>query len=196
MKNIFITILFLLSICSAQAQLIKEKAPVNPKYLAGAVPMVDGKVVFSKEIPVETSLSADSLYKVTSRFIARTLNRDEVLKRSGMVKDEENRHMEVGVVEYITFKRSALILDRTQIIYKLSVDVSKEKVSVLMSDISYYYEEERSPEKYTAEEWISDETALKKNKKDFVYNHGKFRTSTIDLFEQTCNKLTEFFKTL
>ena len=46
MKNIVITLLLLLGMCSASAQLIKEKVPVDPKYLTGAVPVVDGKVTF------------------------------------------------------------------------------------------------------------------------------------------------------
>lgn len=198
MKNIFIAFLFLLGICSAQAQLIKEKAPVNPKYLAGAVPMVDGKVVFSKEIPVETSLSTDSLYKFIGRYIARSLNRDEVLKRSGMVNDSITHHLEIGVVEYMTFTRSALVLDRTQIIYKLSVNVSSNVISVKMSDISYYYNEESDwAEKFTAEEWITDDIALNNKKTGFIYNRfGKFRTKTIDLFEQFCENLNGFIHSL
>ncbi len=198
MKNIFIAILFLLGICSAQAQLIKEKAPVDPKYLAGAVPMIDGKVVFSKEIPVKTSLSADSLYKLIGRYVARSLNRDEVLKRSGMVNDSNAHHLEVGAVEYITFRKSALVLDRTQIIYKINIDITTTNLSVKMSDISYYYNEESDyPEKFTAEEWITDEIALNKKKTGFIYNRfGKFRTTTIDLFEQFCENLNGFIQSL
>lgn len=196
MKNIVTTILLLLGICSAQAQLIKEKAPVDAKYLAGAVPVVDGKVVFSKEIPVETTLSADSLYKFIGRYVARSLNRDEVLKRSGMVNDSNAHHMEVGVVEYITFRKSALVLDRTQIIYKINIDVTTSNLSVKMTDISYFYNEETdSPERFTAEEWITDEIALNKKKDGFIYNKlGKFRISTIDLFEQFCENLNGFIQ--
>jgi len=196
MRNIVTAIILMLGICSAQAQLIKEKAPIDSKYLAGAVPMVDGKVVFSQEIPVTTRLDADSLYKITARYIARSLNKEDVLKRSGMVNDVKSHHMEVGVVQYLTFKKKAFVLDRTQIIYMLTIDTNKDKLVVKMSDISYYYNEESSPEKFTAEEWITDETALNKKKNDFIYRHGKFRTTTIDLFQQTCSELSKFVSTL
>ncbi len=196
MKKIIFALCLIFGCCAAQAQLIKEKAPIEQKYLAGAVPMVDGKVVFSQEIPVSTSLSADSLYKLTARYVARSLNREEVLKRSGSVNDKKSHHMEMGVVEYMTFKKKAFVLDRTQIIYKLTIDVLQEKISIKMSDISYYYEEDRNPEKFTAEEWITDENALNKKKDDFAYKHGKFRTKTIDLFDETCSGLANFIANL
>jgi len=182
----------MLGICTAQAQLIKDKAPVDPKYLAGAVPTVDGKVVFSKEIPYESTLGPDSLYKLIARFVARSLNREEVLKRTGMVNDVTTHYMEVGVVEYLTFKKSALVLDRTQIIYKITLYIANDKVSVQVSDISYYYDEERDPTKLTAEEWITDEAALNKKKTDFTVKHGKFRTATIDLFDKFFNDIEQF----
>ena len=189
MKNIFLLIMLMLTIGSAQAQLIKEKEPIDPKYLAGAVPEVDGKVVFSHDIVLDKTANADTLCRQVRRWISQYYNRESVLKRSSMANDTEHHHLEVGIVEYITFKDLLLVLDRTQIIYLLSVDVKDNQVSLRMSDISYYYEEERDAIKYTAEEWITDKASIRKSGDKFVKGHGKFRTNTIDLFQRICNEL-------
>lgn len=184
MKNLILTLVLALVCCGASAQLIKEKEPVDPKYLAGAVPVVDGKVTFSRDIEFKSSLPADSLYHLLARWTGGYFSANpDVLMRKNINSSLADHRVEVGVVQYLTFKKSALVLDRTQIIYALTMQIAEGKVTVKMSDISYYYEEDRVPEKFKAEEWITDKMALNKKMTRYVHGHGKFREKTIDLFD-------------
>lgn len=195
MKNLILTLVLALGFGVASAQLIKEKEPIDPKYLAGAVPVVDGKVTFSREIEVKKDLSADSLYHLVARWTGKYFNSTSnslFLKRSNMGSSLAEHRLQVGVVQYLVFRSTALVLDRSQIIYCLTMTLADNKIQVQMSDITYYYEEERRPEKFTAEEWITDENALNRKKDGYVWHHGKFREKTIDLFDDIVNNL-EFF---
>ena len=192
MKNIVITLLLLLGMCSASAQLIKEKEPVDPKYLAGAVPVVDGKVTFSCDIPIEVEVPTDSLYRSIHRWLNLYFNPQDVLKRADTGSDREKKIHEIGIVQYLIFKKTALVLDRSQIIYRLMIQQKDKNLHVEMTDISYYYEEERDPVKMTAEEWITDEFAFNRKKTDFKSTTGKFRIKTIDLFTDIRVELSDF----
>ncbi len=184
MKNLILTLVLALGFGVASAQLIKEKEPIDPKYLAGAVPVVDGKVTFCRDIDLKSSLPADSIYHLLARWSGRyfSMNKD-VLVRKNVNSSLADHRVEIGVVQYLVFRSTALVLDRTQIIFALTMQIDKDKVTVKMSDIKYYYEEDRTPEKFTAEEWITDEMALNKKKTKYVHGHGKFREKTIDLFD-------------
>ncbi len=189
MKNLLFCLLLLLGTTTASAQLIKEKEPVDPKYLAGGVPEVEGNVTFSHTFEVPASFSADSLYLTLQQWIKNYYNNDQTLKLQDILSDSINHRIELGVVEYMVFKSNALVLDRTQIIYMLKLSQKGNKLNVQMSQISYYYEEERTPEKYTAEEWITDKQALNRKGTKLLYGCGKFRTKTIDKFDEICKSL-------
>lgn len=190
MKNVIIALLLALTCCTVQAQLIKEKAPIESKYLAGAVPVVDGKVTFSRELQTQAPLSKKEAYKALSSWIAMYFNNADVLRRTNIGSNADEGHIEIGIVQYITFRSSTFVLDRTQIIYHLSIDINQSKVNVKMDEISYFYEEERAPTKYTAEEWITDEVSLNRKKNGFNRFQGKFRIKTIDLFDNLCNEIS------
>ena len=196
MKNILLTLLLLLGVCTASAQLIKEKAPVEMKYLAGAVPVVDGKVTFSCDIPVRCKMSQDTLFLHIHRWLSNTYNMRGVLKYADLGSNREQKVHIVGVNEYIVFKQKAFVLDRSQMIYRLSIQQEKDNLHVIMTDITYYYEEERDPVKLTAEEWITDENALSEDKRDLKRGHGKFRIQTIDLFDEITSYLASFMADL
>lgn len=196
MKNILLILVLLLGATTASAQLIKEKAPIDAKYLAGAVPEENGKVVFSREIEIPASVNADSVNLLMNRWIGKYYNQSKVLKRVKESDDSDKYYHEVGIVQYITFKSTAFVLDRTQIIYRLSIRQQGRKLQVRMTDISYYYNEESEPEKYTAEELITDEVALKRNKKDLVRKIAKFRIKTIDMFDEICHDMTRFVNSI
>lgn len=192
MKNLICCFLLLLGVTSASAQLIKPKEPVDPKYLAGAVPEVDGQVTFTRTFDVSDKGPADELYHNLQRWVKRYYNNENVLKLQNVKADSVNYRLETGVVEYLVFKSKALVLDRTQIIYMLKFSQKGSKLNVQMSQISYYYEEERSPEKYTAEEWITDSQCLNKKGTGLLLGRGKFRIKTVDKFNDICDQLENF----
>lgn len=59
-----------------------------------------------------------------------------------------------------------------------------------MTRIRYWYDENRDGgEKYTAEEWITDDMALNKKKTKLAPICGKFRRETIDLKDDSSSRL-------
>ena len=196
MKNILLTLLLLLGVCSASAQLIKEKEPVEPHYLAGAVPVVDGKVTFYCDIPVHFEMTSDSLFRHIHSWLNITFSTRGVLKYADLGSNREQGLHTVGVNEYIVFKQKAFVLDRSQMIYRLTIQQEKGNLHVTMTDITYYYEEERDPVKLTAEEWITDENALEDDKLGLVRKCGKFRVKTIDVFEEITSELATYVANL
>ena len=97
--------------------------------------------------------------------------------------------------EWLVFSDKALSLDRTKMNYAVSVECSDGICKVLITNISYLYEEGRPTEAhYTAEEMIADKVAF--NKKGTGFTKGgtkKFRICTIDRMEQI---LSQFERTL
>ena len=197
MKNIVITLLLLLGMCSASAQLIKEKEPVDPKYLAGAVPVVDGKVTFSRDVPVPVPMSQDSLFRYVHRWANYFFSEQKALKYYDLGSDRKAFIHDLGVAQYLVFKNKALALDRARIFFRLNIKQEDGILHVSMTDISYLYEEDRDPFKVTAEEWITDEKSLNRKKTGFLHGgQGKFRMKTIDHFEEIISDLQLFLEML
>jgi colicin import membrane protein len=114
---------------------------------------------------------------------------ENVLSRKTLERDTTNHYIAVGINEYIVFKSTALVLDRSQMIFSLAIQCTDTAATVTMNNITYYYDEERQPQKYTAEEWITDRTALNKKGTKLLPLCGKFRVKTIDAFEDICSSL-------
>jgi colicin import membrane protein len=63
-----------------------------------------------------------------------------------------------------------------------------------MSHIKYFYEEERNPQRYKAEEWITDKEAVNKKNTRLLPLTGKFRRKTIDRKDYLFNKIEGLLK--
>ena len=87
------------------------------------------------------------------------------------------------------FKDKALVLDRTRFMYNLLAKCEDGKATLTITRIYYLYDEERQPQNYRAEEWITDEYGLKKNKQKLSRVTGKFRRKTIDRKDYIFNKI-------
>jgi len=101
-----------------------------------------------------------------------------------LVNTEEHKiicHFE----EWMTFTNNFINLDRTRFIYTLTADCEAGRVTVRIMRIKYWYEENRDGgERYSAEEWITDEWALNKKKTRLSRISGKFRRKTVDRVEE------------
>ena len=64
--------------------------------------------------------------------------------------------------------------------YHLIVDCADGQATVKMTRIYYLYDEERDPQTYRAEEWITDRYGLNKKQNKLSRVSGKFRRKTID----------------
>ncbi len=164
-------LLCLLLGAAAQAQENKDS-----KYLSGAVPEVDGKVVFSKEYSIP-GMSQDEVFDRLLRWMEGRLQENKNDSRVLYTNREKGQIVGMGD-DWIVFSSSALSLDRTRILYQLTVVCQPEKCSFSIEKIRYIYMD--GEEKYVAEEWITDKYALNKAKTKLVRGLAKWRRKTVD----------------
>ena len=169
---------------------------VNPdqKYLAGAVPVVNNRVTFSKTLSAPGK-SADQIYSIVSAYLQKMTKEKNQFEQSRIVSDNKEKHEIIGSYqEWLVFKSTALVLDRTRLYYTLMVNCKDGAAEVTMTRIYYLYDEERDAITYKSEEWITDEYGLKKNKDKLSRVSGKFRKKTIDRKDYIFNKLQSLLK--
>lgn len=171
----------------------KAKPKVDVKYLKGAVPEVDGMVVFSKHIDAPGK-SAAQIYDIMLQYMERLRKTTNQIESNIAISDAE-KHEIVGIYqEWLVFKKAALSLDQTRFFYTLHVQCSDGAADVKMMRIRYLYEEERAPQRLTAEEWITDKEAVNKKNTKLLPISGKFRRKTIDRKDFLFNKLESLLK--
>ena len=173
MKQLLLFLLFIPSLLIAQE---------DQKYLAGAVTEDDGKVVFSKEISMP-SLSKDQIYDIMYSWAQKYFSEDG---RRLVYSDKDKGDIAAVGEEYLVFQSTALSLDRSLINYRVTIECENNTAKIKMTGIRYEYNVsyQREPEKYTAEEWITDKFALNKKKDKLNRGNGKFRRKTIDLADE------------
>ena len=168
------------------------KANVNPKYLAGAVPEVDGKVVFETtiEAPGKTK---KQIYDLLLEDMTRLTKEDNQFEQSTIVQLENNDYSQIvgSYQEWLVFKNKPLVLDRTRLFYHLIAEIKDGEATIKMTRIHYLYDEEREPTPYKAEEWINDKYGLNKKMTNTSRVSGKFRIKTIDRKDYLFNRLTK-----
>ena len=166
-----------------------QQVTPDQKYLVGAVPVVDGKVQFTKEISAPGK-SAAQIYDIILKYFTQLTKEGNQLEQSRIVgKDSINHSVAGSYQEWLVFKNKPLVLDRTRFMYTLTAQCEDGKATITMRRIYYYYDEERDPQTYLAEEWITDEYGLKKNKQKLSRVSGKFRRKTIDRKDYLFNKI-------
>ena len=168
---------------------------VNPdqKYLAGAVPEVDGKVVFKTTVDAPGK-SVQQVYDIVLDYMKKLVHEPNQFEQSRVVLEDKGRQVGATLQEWLVFKSTALQLDRTRLLYNLIVDCADGKADVTMSRINYIYDEERDPQHYVAEEWITDKWGLNKKQTKLARVSGKFRRKTIDRKDFLFNKFAELLK--
>ena len=175
-----------------------EKAEVksNPdeKYLAGAVPMEDGKVVFSTTIQAPGKRAAE-IYAIVRQYMQQMIKEPNQFEQSRIVLDDSVGYKVVGSYqEWLVFKSTALTLDRTRFLYTLMADCTDGQAKLTLTRIVYLYEEERDPQTLKAEEWITDEIGLNNKKTKLSRVAGKFRRKTIDRKDYLFDKIASLLK--
>ena len=201
MKKLMITLLLCLPMAiSAQDntwEQPKAQTQQNPdqKYLAGAVPVVDGKVTFTTTISAPGK-SSQQIYDIMLAKLTELAKEEGQYENSRVnLQDTEKKLIVGSYQEQLVFKRQPLSFDYTRLMYTLMVECSDGEAKVTMTRIQYLYEEEREPQNLIAEEWITDQYGLTKKGTKLARISGKFRRKTIDrkdyLFELFNNALTK-----
>lgn len=172
----------------------EEKNAVDQKYLAGAVPVVDNHVMFTTTIEAPGKTAAQ-VYDICKDYMTRMLKEPNQLEQSRLViTDPDKGQLVANIQEWLVFKSTALVLDRTRFMYHLMVDCADGQAKVTMTRIYYYYEEERNPTTFVAEEWITDRFGLNKKQNKLARVSGKFRRKTIDRKDFLFNKFASLLK--
>ena len=153
----------------------------NPKYLAGAVPEVDGKVVFETVIKAPGK-SQKQIYDLLLEDFTRMTKEPNQFEQSRVVISDDNNYSQLvgNFQEWLVFKNRPLVLDRTRMFYHLMANIKDGEADIKMTRIYYQYDEEREPTTYKAEEWITDKYGLNNKKTKTARVSGKFRMKTID----------------
>lgn len=165
----------------------------DPKYLRGAVPVVDGKVVFSNTIEAPGK-SATEIFKIVRTYLLKMTKEKNQINSRLVIDDAENHQVAGSYEEWLVFKSIAIYLDQTRLRYVLSVKCDDGKAEVTMCRIRYLYDEYRKPQDILAEGWITDDDAVNKKNTRLYPNSGKFRRKTIDRKDFIFNKLETLLK--
>jgi flavin reductase (DIM6/NTAB) family NADH-FMN oxidoreductase RutF len=151
-------------------------AQADEKYLVGGVPEEDGRVVFSKDITAP-SLSQSQLFDTLLKWADKRFDKE---KNRVVYENKEKGDIAALGEDYLVFTDNALSLDRALMSYQMIIKCNGNTCNLALQNIRYEYNVsyKREPERYTAEEWISDKNALSKGK--LMRLNGKFRIATID----------------
>ena len=108
-----------------------EQAKQNPdaKYLAGAVPVEDGKVIFKKTIEAKGK-SAKEIFEIIDSYLRKMAKEPNQTEQSRVTLSDSSNYKLVGMYqEWLVFKSTALVLDRTRFFYIIAADCSDGKAA-------------------------------------------------------------------
>lgn len=177
----------------ANAETAKENIKDWEYIKEGAVPEVDGKVVFTYDIDMPGK-SAQEVYDLAYVALDSLAHTSEQINSNIALINRKEHMIAARYREWLEFNKNFISLDRTEMAYTIVAKCSDNKLHLTLSHISYNYEEERSTGfKTTAEKWISDKYALNKKRTKIITGMAKFRKKTIDrknyIFKYITNKM-------
>lgn len=168
-------------------------------YLAGAVPVVNGKVVFGLDIDVPGKSAGEIYDKVFEYMNNLTVDDNQNTKgeaRSKIAIVNKNTHsIAAKMYEWLVFTNNFVMIDQTEFNYTLIATCTEGHLHVSLERISYTYEANRSTGfTLPAQEVITDKASLNKKKTKMVAPYGKFRRKTIDRKNEIFAGITNLFK--
>lgn len=175
----------------------KKTKVVSPKYLSGAVPEVNGQVVFTLDRDVPGK-SADQIYEQVENVMEQVTKEPNQIDNTSkvVIADKAKHQLAARYWEWLVFQKTALSLDQTIFNYTLIAHATDGHLHMTMERIGYQYEIDRPQgenEEVKAEDKITDEWALSGKGKKLAKYNGKFRVKTIDrkdnIFSRVCQAL-------
>ena len=195
MKRLILALMLAFATISyTQAQIttptVEHGTDTDAKYQKGAIPVVNGHATMTRVIDVAEGLSGDALMQRLDVWIQRCM-RDDRIRFNQRLKHTAPLEIQQSVVFELTFAKSFLAHDFTDMSYVILLDAGSQpgKVVMTMTRIAFKYDEAGTINKYTAEEIISDEVAFNK-KGRIIFGYRKFRLKTIDLMDELAASLT------
>lgn len=181
MKKLFLLMMLLLPVwCVAQ-----NARGVDKRYLAGAVPLVDGYVQFDRSFKVNNSTKAAIMDSLRSYVQHELVDGEEQLPQARLTEvNADSGIIAASIEEYMYFKRTNWQIHRVRFYYQLVLNVTNDGFTATMRRLHYRYDPEVTAGEFDedrrAENWITDEAALSKDGKKLQRISGKFRKFTID----------------
>ena len=192
MKKLFLCMMLFVAIGATA----KEKRD-DSKYLAGAVPEVNGIVTFNKKF----SVPGKSPQEVTSTMKAFV---NDLVEKSipapgnfARIMEDNDEGIAARVCEWLVFTKKFMNLDRARFRYMIEVKTVGTRVEMTIHQLSYYYGEKPEGdggEIIKAEEWITDKEALNKSQTKLYPKSGKFRRKTVDRMEEIFESAMDAFE--
>lgn len=182
------SVLIMLCIALCSNVVLAQKADYS-KYLSGAVPVVDGRVTFTRTLTLP-GMSRQAVYDVMLKWMNERMAANHNNSRVAYKNPEKGEIVAIAN-EWLVFSSSVLSLDRTDIAYQMVADCQDGKCKLTLGRIRYDYRD--GEEKYTAEEWITDRVALNKKQTKLVIGLRKWRVKTVDFVNQMFDDAAKSF---
>ena len=172
----------------------EKKTADDTRYLVGAVPEVDGRVVFETTIQAPGK-SASQIFTLLRDDMQKMTKEPNQIEQSRISFEDADKGEVVGTYqEWLVFKNKPLVLDRTRFFYTIQVECKAGEAKVKVSHIHYLYEEERDAMVYKAEEWITDRCGLNRKQNKLARVSGKFRRKTVDRVDYLFNRFKQLLQ--
>ena len=178
MKKINTLFIIIMLLMGAPLMLQAQEEEDDSRYLEGAVPEEQGKVVFSRDFSIP-GMSKDEIMQRTEAWMDALMKQNKNNSRI-VFTDAEAGNIVGNADHYLIFSRSALALDRTRMLFLLTATAKPESLKLEISRIHYLYYEGKKEENYPAEEMITDEYALNKARTKLSRGYAKWRRKTVD----------------
>ena len=197
MKKLLTLLVAFITLVTATAQItapvIEETPETDSKYMAGAIPEINGKVILTRTVEVPEGLTLQEVMNRVDSWLIRC-TKDERMHFNQRLPQTADNELQHAYSLELTFSKSLLAHDFAEMAYVLAVRYTDGKIVLEMSHINYKYRENNKLNKYTAEEMIIDKYALNKKKTKLIFGFKKFRMKTIDLLDELQISLQNEFK--
>ena len=152
-----------------------------------------------EETEVKKEVSKDAKYlkgavHIVKAYLEKMTGEKNQVSARIVIDDKEKHELGATFNEWLVFKSTAIMLDQTRMLYVLKARCYDGKADIQMANIRYVYDENRNPQNYTAENWITDKEALNKKGTRVLPVSGKFRRKTIDRKDFLFNKFESLLK--
>lgn len=176
----------------AQLSLTNENALdySDKRYLTGAIPMEDGKVVFNKQLDI-TGIPVGTAMELVKQWVKGSLADDGFNGKVHNIDDNAGC-LAINVDGDLTFKSTAFQLDKATIILIMDIKFTDNRCLLTFKNIRYLYAINPNNAKrdlIVAEKWITDKEALNKAGTKMYATNGKFRIRTIQLVDYLTESL-------
>jgi len=172
--------------------LLNAQENVEKNYLIGAVPEVNGKVLFNQKIAVDERISADMLFELVEKWAKGKFagNEKENPQNRIIIVNPEDKFIFGTGVTPLVFKHNAFVFDRAYMNYQLSVQIEDNLCNIAIGGMTIEYEGFTKSE--TAENFISDKVALKNKGTEMKVYNAKFRRTVIDSVDYIFSSLDTY----